>query len=217
MRITYLISLFLFCTIVGRTENLGKNSEIPRAINLNLKTCPDVIKGIYLKEDLKTHIKKFEGKLSNHPSDIGGLTNQGITWGTFIRLSSELHYPATRRVFYEMPDSVWDKVFDAHWNTFDRVEDAKLKAFLTEYIWGAGSYANTNINTCLHNINPAHPVYPYIDERTISELNMYDAELLLPYLMKYRKVKMIELNSYKVFSRGWNRRDDSLVVLLGKY
>lgn len=165
--------------------------------------------------DYRNETKKFilhhEGGMSNHRSDPGGWTNKGVTFSTFKLFSKKLGYKPSVENFKSMPDTIWDKIFELHWDMFDGVEDHHLRSFCTDYLWGSGNMGITNIQSVVKLYVPSQKIDGRIGEQTIKNINSCDSGKLLDSLYKHRIHFLKNLPHSQHFYVGWKRRVDSLM------
>jgi lysozyme family protein len=158
-----------------------------------------------------------EGKLSNHPKDPGGLTNQGVTYTTFKNLGKQLDYNPTLDLFYEMPDSVWYMIFDYHWNLFDGLDNPQLRMLAVDFVWGSGTTGVRKIQEAIKNQIHHQEVDGVLGSNTLKNMNNCDYYLLMKDVRKNRIELFKNSKNSKYFYKGWLKRQASLDKYLFLY
>lgn len=105
---------------------------------------------------LANFIKKWEGGLSNDPSDTassnpapcsfkgksGYHTNKGITWSTFKTHAPRFGYKADCETFFNMPDDLWFKILTKVYAgafPLDKIKHLpSIQAVIITWAWGSG-------------------------------------------------------------------------------
>lgn len=108
-------------------------------------------------------IKRSEGGLSKAKTDTasknpvpdgsGYHTNKGITWTTFTENAKRLGYVATPKLFYEMPEGIWQAI--TKFGYWDRIQGDKLHSqavatILVDWYFGSGNWAVKNLQSVLN-------------------------------------------------------------------
>jgi len=101
------------------------------------------------------YIQKAEGGLSRSTTDTassnpspytyngvtGWHTNRGVTWTTFVNLSSQAGYAVTQDNFINMPDSIWLSIYKiGYWQPMsgDLYNSQSIANAVVDFAWGAG-------------------------------------------------------------------------------
>lgn len=97
------------------------------------------------------YIRRWEGGLSKDPNDAasknpvpdgsGFHTNKGVTWATFVGSAAKAGYNATPKLFYEMPDHIWMKIFKVNfWDIVqaDKINSQAIAEMIVDWTWGSG-------------------------------------------------------------------------------
>lgn len=167
------------------------------------------------KECLK-FVLKWEGGLSNHPSDRGGLTNFGITQGVYdsYRMKKGL---MTRSVALITKDEVEEIYYKHYWipSKADKMpKPLDLAVFDTAVNMGVKTAAKL-LQRALNSVNKTKvQVDGVIGNRTLNAiLKVNDIGKLVKAFLDLREQRyrqIVERNpSQKVFLRGWlNRLND---------
>jgi hypothetical protein len=77
----------------------------------------------------------------NYNGNTGYHTNKGVTYSSFIGLSTKLKYTANCNNFLTMPDSIWGKIFkNGYWDFWksDNIPYQSIADFMTWSVWGSG-------------------------------------------------------------------------------
>jgi hypothetical protein len=147
------------------TEKLAKKSpNLKNLLNLGKMEVPNPDK-IYTIDTTQSlgvahlqFLKLKEGGLSKDPSDSasanpvpdgsGYHTNKGVTWSTFVSNASELGYSPTPKNFYEMPNSIWTKIWSKRfYKPMQKTESDLINRTLSNWAWGSGTGgANALVN-----------------------------------------------------------------------
>lgn len=161
----------------------------------------------YIKQQIKKSILLFEGQYSNHPDDPGGETMKGITWNTYVHYSNIFRFTPDKQHFLQMPDSLWDKIFDDFYkaSNAELIEDERIRAFVVDIFWGCGFAGGSYlIKQSLIELGCNVTSSSYLDQETIETLNRQSPSLVFTVLYNNR------LNPYRtsVFYEGLKNRFD---------
>ncbi len=160
-------------------------------------------------------IKKWEGGLSKAKSDTasafpvpdgsGYHTNKGVTWKTFVSLAPKLGYTATPKLFYDMPDEVWSKIFkSSYWDIVrgDEIKSQAIADTLVDFAWGAGpGRAVTQLQRYLKVRASGH-----MDDGTLRVLNQADETSVHDGFSAYKQNWYLSLPNQQANYAGWKRR-----------
>lgn len=74
------------------------------------------------------------------PDGSGYHTNKGITWELFESLGAKLKYTPTPELFYEMPDWLFDLIYEERWNTSgaNLINSQPIAQLVFQSLWGGG-------------------------------------------------------------------------------
>lgn len=165
-------------------------------------------------------IKRSEGGLSKHPADTasrwpvpdgsGYHTNKGVTWQTFSSNAAKLGYEATPKLFYEMPDWVWNKITKKfYWDAIDGdlLKSQAVATILVDWAFGSGNWAVKNLQSVLNtHFGKKLKVDGNMGPLTTNATNSVDQKRLTELLYAAR-IKFIEAISKKPgqekFKKGW--------------
>ena len=171
--------------------------------------------------DVKLYIPlvfKWEGKISNHPSDKGGLTNMGVTWGTYTTLAKKvLGIEPTKDNFYKLTKPQVEMIITYYWNQVkgNDIKDQRIANIVADWYWGSGTTGNKWVNGTLKkyfNI-PMPKNAGAISYDTVKSLNKVNQDKLYNYLTIEHKTFIDNIvkadKSQIVFYEGWiNRLND---------
>jgi lysozyme family protein len=158
---------------------------------------------------------QWEGGLSNHPNDIGGLTNFGITqrtWESYRR--SRPHLPISVRSltkenvdrFYR--EMFWDSIPNAM-NTKPRSKVAYFDTAVMSGIRGATQLLQIGVNT-----SPDGMYGPITNAAVSRADDLCLANLLCLSRERWRYANALANSSQRVFVAGWINRDRALRLLV---
>lgn len=166
-------------------------------------------------KQITSFIKKWEGGLSKAKTDTasaypvpdgsGYHTNKGVTWKTFITLAPKLGYTATPKLFYDMPDDVWGKIFkSSYWDVVrgDEIKSQAIADTLVDFAWGAGpARAVTELQRFLKVRVSGH-----LDDATLRALNQADEQSVHAGFSAYKQNWYLSLPNQQANYAGWKRR-----------
>ena len=155
-------------------------------------------------------ILHWEGGLSNHPLDHGGLTNKGITLRTWQRVGydkdDDYDIDDEDLMLITRYDMAW--LLETHyWNRWraGEIESQPLAEILVYWLWCSGKWGII-IPQRILNVNPDGIVGPI----TLSALNNTDPEQLHAAVKKARIRYIHRLikrdPSQQCFEKGWLNR-----------
>ena len=158
-------------------------------------------------------ILHWEGGLSNHPLDHGGLTNQGITLRTWQRIGydkdDDYDIDDEDLMLITRHDMAW--LLETHyWNRWcaGEIESQPMAEILVDWLWCSGKWGII-IPQRILNVNPDGIVGPI----TLSTLNKTDPEQLHATVKKARIRYIHRLikrdPSQQCFEKGWINRINS--------
>lgn len=173
------------------------------------------------------YIKRSEGGLSRATTDTasknpapwpykgktGWHTNKGVTYTTFVSLSSKLGYSITPDNFFLMPDSIWLKIYKhGYWDPMqgDKIHSQAMANAIADYAWGFGvsgattrikRWLQTTFNIKVNSMNEA--------VEAINELTKKDDKTVFLKFIEHRKAAFAALNQ-PANEKGWFARMDDL-------
>lgn len=166
-------------------------------------------------EKLIPIILKWEGGWSNHPSDRGGATMRGITFGTFCEWRKQKHLPEpTLEDLKGISEEEWGNIFTHFfWNRWkaDKIENQSIANILVDFAWASGT------TTAIRYIQK-HVLGVGADglsgPATVGAINSYPDQKKLFELIKQARLQFVDIivernPSQQVFLRGWKNRINS--------
>lgn len=183
--------------------------------------CPDI--NIYANmTDYKLYVPfvlNWEGGVSNHVADTGGLTNKGITWNTYKTLCPAVYgCEPTKKHFYSLDADSVGLMIRHFWNKStanNRIGSQKIAEAITSWAWGSGTYYGLKWFQEMLNkeYNAGLQVDGQIGVLTVNFINSLDPDELFRKCLVYRRNRFISIcnenASQKVFLKGWlNRLED---------
>lgn len=175
------------------------------------------------------HIYASEGGLSKNPQDnasaypvpdgSGYHTNKGVTWKTFTSLAAKLSYTATPKLFYEMPATIWGRIFKfGYWNTIqgDKLKSQAIADMFVDGTFIGGGYKQIKavqafLNTQGYNLD----VDGVVGAKTLAAINTYGATAvrekeLLDIAYNAQMAHFRSLADWNTFKNGWTARFSNL-------
>lgn len=167
-----------------------------------------------LEQDIVTFIKAKEGGLTDNQSDSASKrptgvmytdkgkstdkwhTNKGITWGVFKDYAQKLGYLPDAKLFYEMPNDIWLKIYkEIYYKPFANLTPSPLiNYYISLWAWGSG-------------VGGANSLLKKIGTSVNDYLQKYGEKQTLLMLIKARIAFYERLASQKpqnkVFLQGW--------------
>lgn len=176
-------------------------------------------------------IRKVEGGLSKAQTDSarfdpvpdgsGYHTNKGITWGTFKTLAPVIGYSATPKLFYEMPDWLWEKIFKVgYWDQVggDYIKSQAIANTLADYAWGTGPGTAARRIQKLVGVKPDGRIGP----ASIKAINKRKEKELFEALVLDKKNFYLTLPGQQANYKSWSNRlkqeeefNSKLIVAVG--
>ena len=161
---------------------------------------------------------KWEGGLSDHPADLGGLTNKGIIQTNYLNWPQRQNDCVSQITEKEVKKYYWEEVWQraecyrllmplaiVHFDTAVNFGD-----------WGATQFLAEALGICLRKDNLKKLTLGLVEEIKSST----DAKsLAIKYCrgrIAYRYQRVKENSTQKVFLDGWLNRDNDLLKLLEK-
>lgn len=158
----------------------------------------------------------WEGGVSNHVADTGGLTNKGITYSTYESLCLTVYgCQPTEKHFYALDnDSVglmikhfWDKS-----TANNRIGSQKVAEAITSWAWGSGTYYG--LKWFQEMLNKEYNANLQVDGQigilTVNFINGLDQDELFRKCLEYRRNRFIAIcqadPKQNEFLKGWLRR-----------
>ena len=167
------------------------------------------------------HISKWEGGLSDNPNDAGGLTNRGVTIGTFKTLAPSLiGVDGTPDNLRNLTQDQWVAFVTYYWNKVmgDSIDDQCVANMIADWYWGSGSWAVANVVKVLNdNYNaglPYNGVNTVMNQDIIDAINAQDPVDLYKNLyaarIQYYNNLVAAVPTDSVFLNGWTNRVNDL-------
>ncbi|MFA6925060.1 MAG: glycosyl hydrolase 108 family protein [Bacteroidales bacterium] len=161
---------------------------------------------------------EWEGKISNNKNDKGGLTNMGVTWGTFQTLAkSVLGIEPTKENFLKLTKPQVEKIIKWYWNQVkgDYIKDQRVANVVTDWYWGSGKEAMKWTNGVMKKYfnEPMPKNASVLSMDTINKMNKVNQDKLYNSLTAERKIFIDGLvkkdKTQQGFYAGWiNRLND---------
>lgn len=175
------------------------------------------------------HIFQREGGLSKNPNDnasaypvpdgSGYHTNKGVTWKTFTDWASRLGYTATPALFYQMPTTIWGKIFKlGYWDKIwgDNLNSQALADMFVDGTFIGGGFKQIRavqnfLNTQGYNLVADGLMGP----NTLAAINTYTKtkareKELLDIAFNNQMAHFQSLSDWATFKNGWTDRFQSL-------
>jgi len=180
--------------------------------------CPQI--NIYANmTDYKLYVPfvlGWEGGVSNHVADTGGLTNKGITYGTYKSLCKQVYgcEPSSNH-FYGLDSDSVGLMIRYFWNKStgnNRIGSQKIAEAITSWAWGSGTYYGLKWFQEMLNkeYNAGLQVDAQIGILTVNFINGLDQDDLFRMCIKYRRDRFIAIcknnKSQYEFLVGWLNR-----------
>jgi lysozyme family protein len=164
-----------------------------------------------LFDTLSKYIRIAEGGYSNDPNDAGGETNCGVTYKTFVALSSKLGYKPTKENFLKMPKQIWDAIlmeFYEYSGAYLIPHKPAIQFIMVDFSWGSG---RTQTIICLQRalIKLGYPVSisGELDEATLESVRFADeGDLLKLFVLEWASYINQLADKYPMYKAGWNSR-----------
>jgi lysozyme family protein len=192
--------------------------------------------------NIVSFIKAKEGGLSSattdtaskNPSNCGNgsngkpyHTNKGVTWTTFVSLSSKLGYSATCDNFKKMPDDIWGKIYkNGYWNPMqgDRIQNQAVANTFVEMAYLSGVGSSTSTRGAIAYLKKFFKANYNKDFDTITQIVDYVNDLdnkgqtpqLFEKLYDFRKSLYTSFNQPSNL-KGWINRLDAFYILNKPY
>lgn len=161
---------------------------------------------------------EWEGKISNNKNDKGGLTNMGVTWGTFQTLAkSVLGIEPTKDNFLKLTKPQVEKIIRYYWNQVkgNYIKDQRVANVVADWYWGSGNNAMKWTNGVMKKyFNVPMPENAgVLSMDTIGKMNKVNQDKLYNSLTAERKIFIDGLvkkdKTQQGFYAGWiNRLND---------
>lgn len=161
-------------------------------------------------------IKRAEGGYVNDPLDIGGETNKGVTYKTWISVFGN----NAHEKFMIMNDEDWGVIFKKnYWNQMlgDQIHSQRIADIIVDWVWGSGKhYSEADVQDIL-----IHAFDQHISEdgnfgpATINSINSVDEQKLWDEIIAKRlwffNQCVISHPTNKKFLAGWKNRLNHLI------
>jgi lysozyme family protein len=142
------------------------------------------------------------------PDGSGYHTNKGITWEAFTRLSHDLGYSPTPDNFYNMPDEIFNKIFEHYWNKSgaNLIENQAIANIVFQALWGGGhSRLVKDIQKLVG--YKSKQVDGDLGKWTATSINLTkDKKELYEKIHQKRLDYLRSLKVYVKFGKGWEKR-----------
>ena len=150
------------------------------------------------------------------PDGSGYHTNKGITWEAFESICPKVGYVPTPKLFYDMPDEVFDAIFEYYWNKAgaNLIENQAIANLIFQANWGGG------LKRLIIKIQKFFSLRVdfILGKNTASMINNYpDKSILYGILHQYRLDYLRSLKSYKDNGKGWEARMKKLYEFNQQY
>ena len=145
---------------------------------------------------------RWEGGVSEHPRDPGGLTNKGITRGT---LSTYLGRQATREEVLNLSDKTWMQIARKMYWDIMRCDEYKADGVswaLFDMGWAHGTGAAPEMLQTVLGVEQDGIIGPI----TLKAANERDPVKLIQDLTDYRIRRARGFKTWDVFGKGWTAR-----------
>lgn len=179
--------------------------------------CPQI--NIYANmTDYKLYVPfvlRWEGGVSNHAADTGGLTNKGVTYQTYMSLCNAVYgCNPTEQHFYSLNNDQIGLIIQYFWNKStanNRIGSQKVAEAITSWMWGSGA---TGLRWFQQMLNTEYKAGLQVDGQigvlTANFINSLDPDELFRKCLAYRRNRFISIcnenASQKVFLKGWLNR-----------
>lgn len=154
------------------------------------------------------------------PDKSGVHTNCGITYKTFVELSSKLGYEKSIKNFYDMKDNgIWNKIYYNYWveSGANLIDSQAIANLVFQSLWGGGhsqliQSLQKYFNGQLKVDGQIGPKTAEIVNRMTTESHIYE-KMLMEYIHGERVRYLKSLKSFKDNGKGWMSRMDKLYEL----
>lgn len=163
-------------------------------------------------KELVPFVLSWEGGVSDHPADKGGLTNKGVTMATWRGYCAKKGKPATEKTLRAMTQSEWEEIFKAgYWDKCkaDEIGDQSVANMLVDWVYNAGSNAIVRTQRLL-----GVTADGIVGQKTLAALN---ARSPLPLFGAIRAARLAYYEalarankSQAAFLKGWKRRTEGI-------
>jgi lysozyme family protein len=170
---------------------------------------------------LAPFILQAEGGIVNNKSDLGGLTNKGITWNTW-----QAYFGNTKDRFLAMQPADWNKIFKVeYWDKClaDSINSQRIANTIVDWAYSSGiHFPEKDTQEVINHIFQTHIAEDgCFGPATIQTLNSVDEPSLYDALIARRRLfytniveEAHERNDYSQdkFLEGWMNRINNLVA-----
>lgn len=157
------------------------------------------------------HVLKYEGGLVNHPRDPGGLTNQGVTQGTYdaFRKKKGLKPRSVKSLTVEERDAIYDQQY---WDVVKADALPKGVDFVT-FDGAVNSGPIQSVKWVQRALGSRYKgaIDGYIANLTLEAIRQTnDVDDLVDRICDRRMAFLKALKTWDTFGRGWSRRVSSV-------
>lgn len=159
-------------------------------------------------------ILSHEGNYSNHPNDLGGPTNKGVTLATMKSVGKDLNNDGKIDVedLKLLSDKDVEKIFKKYyWDKClgDQIKSQSVANMIIDWYYNSGKWAITNIQSLLQ-----LPEDGIVGPITLGKINSLEPRELFQAIRKtrinYYERIVRKRPANKVFLNGWVRRTSSI-------
>jgi lysozyme family protein len=152
----------------------------------------------------------FNGKKGWH-------TNRGITFTTFVSLAPKLGYEITPANFFNMPDSLWLKIFTfGYWTPMqlNNIQSQAIANCLADFAWASGvSGARTSIAKFLDDKHEIYSSSTLENNIALNKLTIkFGEEQIYRELIEWRRAFFLAIPG-SANDKGWMNRMDALLAM----
>lgn len=158
-------------------------------------------------------ILQWEGGFVNDPDDLGGVTNKGITIGTFTeyRRKKGLRAPTVKDL-KNISGAEWHNIFKSlYWDRWkaDEIKNQSVANILVDWVWASGSHGIKRPQRLL-----GVKADGIVGKQTIAAVNAMDAATLFK-MIKDDRAKFIDeickaRPKNEKYRKGWMNRINAI-------
>ena len=180
--------------------------------------CPEITIKAKKMTNYKEYVPfvlRWEGGIADSASDLGGLTNKGVTWNTYLGVCVNVFgKKPTKEHFLSLTDEEVSLVVKYFWDKstyFNRIESQKIAEAITSWRWGSGDLGLKWWQMMMNEQFDSNLVVDgIIGKASIAAINSIDPDVLFKAAIKYRKERFeyIAANVPKQYLnlKGWLNR-----------